>query len=83
MYRLKLTTRAKRELKNISHRHRIALSNIFEDIKDDPTIGKPLNRELTGRFSYKVSVFRIIYKVNKKDKIIIILTAGHRETIYK
>lgn len=83
MFRLKLTTRAKRELKNISHRHRIALSNIFEDIKDDPDIGKPLGRELAGRFSYKVSVFRIIYKVNKKDKIITILTAGHRGTVYK
>ena len=83
MYRLKLTTKAKRELKNISHRHKIVLSNIFEDIKDDPFIGKPLGRELAGRFSYKVSVFRINYKVNKKDKIITILSAGHRGTVYK
>ncbi len=83
MFRLKLTTKAKRELKNISHRHRIALSNIFEEIKDDPSIGKPLTRELTGRFSYKVSVFRIVYKANKKDRIITIITGGHRATVYK
>ncbi|MBI2621543.1 MAG: type II toxin-antitoxin system RelE/ParE family toxin [Candidatus Levybacteria bacterium] len=83
MLRLKLTTRAKKELKNISYRHRLALSNIFEDIKENPDIGKPLTRELTGKYSYKIGVYRIVYKVNKKDKIILILTAGHRSTIYK
>ena len=83
MFRLKLTTKAKRELKNISHRHRIALSNIFEEIRDDPDIGKPLGKELAGKFSYKVSVFRIIYKINKKDEIVTILTAGHRAIVYK
>lgn len=83
MLKLKLTTRAKRELKDISYRHKLALSNIFEEIKEDPSIGKPLTRELTGRYSYKVGVYRIIYKVNKKDRIITIITAGHRATVYK
>lgn len=83
MFRLKLTAKAKRELKNISYRHKIALANIFEEIKEDPSIGKPLMRELTGRYFYKVGVFRIIYKVNKRDKTIIIISAGHRSTIYK
>ncbi len=83
MFQLKLTARAKKELKNISHRHQFALANIFEEIKEDPGIGKPLTRELTGKYSYKVAVYRIIYKVNKKDKIITIITAGHRATVYK
>lgn len=83
MYQLKLTTRAKRELKNISHRHQLVLATIFEEIKEDPNISKTLTRELTGKYSYKVGVFRIVYKVNTKDKIILILTAGHRATVYK
>ena len=83
MFRLKLTTKAKRELKNISHRHKLALANIFEEVKDDPYLGKSLTRELTGKYSYKVGVYRIIYKVSKKDKVITIITAGHRATIYK
>ncbi len=51
MFRLKLTKRAKKELKNISQRHAVALANIFEEIKENPSIGKPLTRELTGRYS--------------------------------
>lgn len=82
MYKIKLTAQAKRELKNISQLHLQALTSIFEELKDDPSLGKPLTRELTGRFSFRVGVYRIIYKVNKKDKTILVLTAGHRATIY-
>ena len=82
MYKLKLTARAKRELKNISKLHREAISSVFEELKHDPFLGKPLIRDLTGRFSLRVGVYRIIYKINKKDKIITMLTAGHRSSIY-
>lgn len=83
MYKIKLTAQAKRELKNISKLHHEAISFVFEELKDDPLLGKPLTRELTERFSLKVGVYRIIYKINKKDKIITILSAGHRATIYE
>jgi len=53
------------------------------EIKEEPFLGKPLARELTGKFSFRVGVYRIIYKVNKKDKVIDILTAGHRATVYE
>lgn len=82
MFRLKLTAKAKRELKKISRNHKEATAAMLEDIKDDPNIGKPLTRELTGRKSVRVGVYRIIYKVNKKDKIITIITAGHRGKVY-
>ncbi len=83
MYQVKLTARAKKELNYISRLHLQALSEIFDDLKENPTIGKPLTRELKGRFSYRIGVYRIIYKINKKDKIIFILTAGHRASVYK
>ena len=83
MYKIKLTARAKRELKNISKLHQEAISYVFEELKNDPFFGKPLVRELIRRFSLKIGVYRIIYKINKKDKIITLLTAGHRATIYE
>jgi len=81
--KIKLTGRAKKELKSISITHLLALKQILNELKEDPYLGKPLTRELTGRYSYRVGVYRIIYKVNKKDKIISILTAGHRATVYR
>ncbi len=83
MFQLKLTTRAKRELKIISYHHKNALAVVLEEIKDNPGIGKPLTKELSGKMTVRVGVYRIIYRVNKKDKIVTVLTAGHRATVYK
>jgi len=83
MYKLHISTKAATELKKISQLHKEAIVNALQEIQEDPLIGKSLTRELTGRFSYKVGVYRIIYTINKKDKLIQIITAGHRATIYK
>ncbi|OGH17939.1 MAG: hypothetical protein A2868_03325 [Candidatus Levybacteria bacterium RIFCSPHIGHO2_01_FULL_40_15b] len=83
MFKVKLTAKAKKELKQISRQHQLALGQIFDELKDYPRLGKPLGRGLKDRFSYRISVYRIIYKVNEKDKIIYVLTAGHRGKVYK
>lgn len=83
MYTVLLSITAKKELKEISKRHRDAIISALEDLQQNPFVGKPLRRELTGRFSYKVGVYRIIYKINKKDKVVQVLTAGHRSSVYK
>lgn len=83
MYRIKLSAQARKEVKLIRIRYQETLDAAFEEIKDNPFAGKPLVKELTGRFSYKVGVFRIIYKINTKDKIVQVITAGHRSRIYK
>ena len=83
MYRLKLTSRAKKDLKNVRNLYRQALLVAFEELKEDPSIGKPLTRNLMNQYSLRVSVYRILYKINNKDKIVTILTAGHRGTVYE
>ena len=82
MFTVKLTARAKRELKIISQRHQESLGLIFEELKEDPFIGKPLSRELTGKFSYRIGLFRIIYQVNIQNKTVLVISAGHREIVY-
>jgi len=82
MYKVKVTAKAKRELKNLSKEDRLQIGEIIEDLKDDPLIGKPLSRELIRKFSYRVGVYRIIYLVNREDEAITILSAAHREVVY-
>jgi len=83
MFRLIISPRAQKQLKSIKQNHQLAVKLAVLDIKENPTIGKSLTRELTGKFSYRVGIYRIIYKVNEKDKIISILTAGYRGDVYK
>jgi len=83
MYSLRISTRAKKDIKRIPHPHQQAIILSLSEIKEYPFTGKPLTRELTGRFSFRIGVYRIIYRVNKKDKRIDILTAGHRASVYE
>lgn len=82
MFRVKLTARAKRELKNLSKEDKIVIGEVIEEIKENPLIGKSLSRELIRKFSYRVDVYRVVYLVNHQDGVITILSAGHRGTIY-
>lgn len=82
MFKIKLTSKAKKQLKNFSKEQRISVGEILEDIKDNPLIGKPLERELTGKFSYRTGAHRILYKVNQQDEVVNILSARHRGIAY-
>ncbi len=83
MYKLILSARTKRELKEISKQYKTPILLALEEIKDNPLAGKPLSRELVGRFSHRVGVYRIVYQVNKQNLSIYVSTAGHRGKVYK
>lgn len=82
MFKIKLTAKAERELKKLSKEDRLSIGEIIEELKEDPLIGKPLDRELIRKFSFRVGVLRIIYKVNQQDKVVDILSAAHRGIVY-
>lgn len=83
MYKLHIAANARKELKKISQIHQEAIVSALKELREEPFIGKPLTRELTGKFSCRVGVYRIIYKVSSQDKIVQILTAGHRSVVYQ
>ncbi len=83
MYRIIISPQAQKEIKKIKKTYQDAINNAVKELREDPSSGKALGSDLNGRFSYKVGPYRIIYLINKKDKIINILTAGHRSIVYK
>ena len=83
MFKLLISTRAQKRLKQLKQTHQEAILSALEEIKEDPLIGKPLTRELTGRFSFRVGVYRIIYKVSERDKTVRVLNAGYRRNVYE
>lgn len=84
MYRLKISAQAKKELKRIKRLYQQeAIAAVFIELKDDPFIGKPLERELAGKYRVKVGLYRVIYVIDKQNKTITILNVGHRSTVYQ
>lgn len=82
MYKLHIASEAEKEIKKIKKLYQESVVEALKEIVEDPLAGKPLNRELTNYFAYKIGPFRIIYRVNSKDKIVEVVSAGHRETVY-
>lgn len=82
MFRVKLTAKAKKQLKNLSKQDQLSVEEIIEDIKDNPLIGKSLGRELLRKYSYRIGVYRVIYTINQQDEVVTILSARHRGVAY-
>ena len=52
-------------------------------IKENPFVGKSLERELSGYRSLRARRFRVIYRVREKQQVVEIHLVGHREDIYQ
>ncbi len=69
-------------LRNLHPDIKRKLKTAFHVIAADPYAGKALTEELYGLRSYRVSRFRIIYRL-MKEKRIEIIAVGPRERIYE
>lgn len=82
MFELRISKRAEKQIKKLKKEHQLEIIEVLVEIKENPLLGKALDRDLTSRFSYRFGAYRIIYKVNQQDKIVEILYAGHRGSVY-
>ncbi len=82
MFDLLISKKASTRLKKLPRDHQKALILVFEEICDEPLLGKPLTDELSGQFSFRIGTYRIVYKVNQKDNKVLVLRVGHRGKVY-
>lgn len=54
-----------------------------EALAKNPYIGKELQRELSGFRSYLFLRYRIVYKINTDDKVVVVWAISHRSDIYE
>ncbi|WP_264338221.1 type II toxin-antitoxin system RelE family toxin [Wolbachia endosymbiont (group A) of Cheilosia soror] len=50
---------------------------------DSINLGEPLHHSLKGRRRLRVGDYRVIYRVNQSEHIVVITEIGHRDNIYK
>ena len=83
MYKVLFTEEARKNIQKLSKPFQSKIQQALDQIAEDPSIGKALNRELKGRWSYRVSEYRIIYRIEQQQVIVLILAVGHRKDVYK
>ncbi len=82
-YTVKYTREAKKRIDKLDTSIKKIIQKAIDSLAQNPHKGKPLSYELAGLYSYRTSDYRIIYKIEEGQLIIIVITVGHRREIYK
>jgi mRNA interferase RelE/StbE len=80
---IKFTREAKKRIEKLDASIKKIIQKAIDSLAQNPYKGKPLSHELAGLYSYRTSDYRIIYKIEEGQLIIIVITVGHRREIYK
>ncbi|MBI2035921.1 MAG: type II toxin-antitoxin system RelE/ParE family toxin [Candidatus Liptonbacteria bacterium] len=81
MYRLVLPKKVQREISEIDKRYIDRVRRTLSLIEQSPSVGKKLEGKFKLFHSYQVWPYRIIYKI--KEKNLIVIKIGHRQSVYK
>jgi len=82
MHKLKIPPETAEFIRNLHPHLKKKMKSSLHSILSEPYSGKALRDELAGLWSFKVSRFRIIYRI-ADNKIIEIIAIGPREVIYE
>jgi len=77
------TRKAEKALGSFPDAYRLKIIQAIREIKSDPFFGKKLLGKKKGQYSARVWPYRIIYHIEKKQLIIIVIDIDHRQGVYK
>jgi len=83
-YSLEVSATAGKQLKKLPHDDQIRIIRAIQRLAEDPH--PPGCRKLTGYedvFRIRVGTYRVIYSVDQKSIIVIVLKVGHRKNVYR
>jgi mRNA interferase RelE/StbE len=83
MYRIILSRTAEKDLSKINKKYKPHIFAALFDLRREPFSGKRLKGKLQDCYSLRVGIYRIIYKIYKKELDILVIRIGHRQGTYK
>lgn len=84
-WRLDVAASAERPLSRLSESVATAIVEfMLGPLVDEPTtVGKPLQREVTGYWSARRGAYRVIYRLDRDDEIVVVVRIEHRSDVYR
>ncbi len=82
MWKIQYTQKAAKEILKLNPTIRGRLQKGIEELQLKPDLGKQLTGSLRGLRSLRIGEYRVIYKKEKTDLIVLIVAVGHRKSIY-
>lgn len=60
-----------------------AVRSAIRELRSDPASGDPLHGELEGLYKRRVRGHRIVYAVDREQRLVEVLAVGERRSIYE
>lgn len=83
VYEIIIPKKVQKELNKIDAKYKVRILAVLISLQDNPYLGKKLSGKYKDKWSYRVWPYRIIYEIEKKKLIILIVRIGHRQGSYK
>jgi len=80
---VELSDKAKRQLKKLPKDQQKKVVRKLQLLESFPFSGKTLSGDFSGKYSFRAWPYRIIYLIDKKQKLVEIVTIEHRQGVYK
>ena len=59
------------------------LKTAIERLAAHPELGKTLTGHLAGTCSYRTGDYRILYRLERQQLVLLVITVGHRKDVYR
>ena len=82
-YSLRIKKSAFKELQRLDKKERIRVVSAIDQLAENPHIGKLLKGELSGLRRIRSGNYRVIYEINEREVIILVLRIAHRKQVYR
>ncbi len=82
-YRLLYSRTCRRQIRSLHPQIKPIVKKQIEKLRDNPYLGKALEKELSGYFSLRSRRFRVIYNIEHQKEIVQIHYVGPRRDVYE
>ena len=82
-YAIRIKESAARELQRIAKADRERLIAAIDRLAENPFAGSALKGELRGLRRIRVGDYRLLYEVQERDLVVLVLRAAHRREAYR
>ena len=83
MYQIVLSRSAEKDLNKIDKKFKPHIFAALFDLRKNPYLGKRLKGRFQNYYSLRVGIYRIIYKIYKRELNILVIRIGHRQGVYR
>jgi len=82
-YRVLYSQTSRNQVRSLHPQVKPVVKGYVERLKENPFLGKPLEKELSGYYSLRSKRFRIIYTIDDDHQMIQVHHVGHRKDVYE